>query len=78
MWINILMAGSLILLAGFEYVWLQSTYTQERELLEERQTQRLHEAVRSLEDKAATSTAYSFFQELFLVSIYATKKRIVI
>jgi len=44
------MVGSLILLAGFEMIWLQNAYDRELEILEEQQTQRLHGIVRDLED----------------------------
>jgi len=55
-WPGILMVGSLLLLAGFEVIWLQSAYHREQELLEERQTQRLHGIVRDLEDSLIQTT----------------------
>jgi signal transduction histidine kinase len=56
------MGGSILLLAGFEFVWIRSEYTREYEALEDTQTQRFHEIIRELED--------SIFQSALLTKTF--------
>jgi hypothetical protein len=50
LWPSLMMAASLALLAGFEFLWLKSEYRTEEEHFREEQSIRLHNAIRELED----------------------------
>lgn len=49
-WASVLVAGSILLLAAFEVFWLRSVYHNEKRILQEEQTMRLHSSIRELED----------------------------